>query len=224
MYPDKIFVTHHSPLTERKQKLTDDLKEISNNVEIIWVEKYLPDEIRDDLKEIHDNFKQIKEPYVIEHPYGEYSAYYKKITISEYSLYLKHLYCLNYMKTNNLDNILVLEDDVSLPTHFDNFLQKNMTEFLEMNCDMLIMGESHGRRVKDVIPNKYVYYDKLYKTRCAHAIVYTKNNIDIILDELNNIDNPYDFKLDKIIMDKKLKVCWSYPGLKQGNYLSSLSR
>lgn len=214
-----IYVVHHNELKERKKYLSDILK--FNNVKVDWIEKYHPKDIKVQYDEIISNFIQNDKDELIIHPYGQYKNVYKKISINEFSLYLKHKYVLEQEKDKN-SIVLILEDDIEIVTNFKEFLNENLNEFENSEYDILMMGTAFNFRSKNIKPGKYIHFEPNQKTRCTHAIMYKPNCIPIILKELEKVNYPIDFKLNEIIQKHKLKVAWSEPGLNQKKYKSSL--
>lgn len=189
---DKIFVCHHKPLVERKKQLQKFFQQ--NNVDVEWVEDYLPDDIEYEYKRVIGN-----------------------INDSEISIYLKHQYCFNQQVENNLNYILILEDDVDLPDNFVNYLEICMNEFIEHEpkLDGLMLGSCCGIRSKDIIDGKFVYYENDYMTRCAHAMIFTLEASKKIIKNLKTINYPIDHKLNSIIKKENLKIGWVEPSIKQ---------
>jgi hypothetical protein len=86
---DKIFIVHHKPLIDRKNRLVKILDKLKLDVE--WIESYLPEDV-DYEKEIL-NWQEFEHVEIV-HPYGKYQNFSKKCSISEISLYLKHKECI----------------------------------------------------------------------------------------------------------------------------------
>lgn len=189
---DKIFVCHHTPLKERKTQLQKFFTEHNINVE--WVEQFHPDEIEYEYKRVIGN-----------------------INDSEISIYLKHQYCLNEQVKNNYEHILILEDDVHLPTNFNEYLENCMDEFMsyEPKLDGLMLGSCCGIRSKNIVEEKLIYFEENQLTRCAHAIMFTLNASKKITKKLNAINYPIDHKLNFIIKNENLKIGWVEPPILQ---------
>jgi GR25 family glycosyltransferase involved in LPS biosynthesis len=189
---DKIFVCHHTPLKERKIQLQKFFSEHNINVE--WVEQFHPDEIEYEYKRVIGN-----------------------INNSEISIYLKHQYCLNEQVKNNYEYILILEDDVNLPTNFNEYLENCMDEFMsyEPKLDGLMLGSCCGIRSKNIVEKKLIYFEENQLTRCAHAIMFTLNASKKITKKLNAINYPIDHKLNFIIKNENLKIGWVEPPILQ---------
>lgn len=189
---DKIYVCHHKPLTERKLQLQKFFE--VNDIDVEWVEYYLPDDIEYEYKRVVGN-----------------------INDSEISIYLKHQYCLNQQVENNFNHILVLEDDVDLPDDFVNYLEICMNEFIkhEPKLDGLMLGSCCGISSKNIIEGKFVYYENGYMTRCAHAMIFNLEASKKIIKNLKTINYPIDHKLNSIIKKEDLKIGWVEPSIKQ---------
>lgn len=200
---DKIFVCHHRPLVQRKIELQKFFEQ--NDIEVEWVESYLPDEI--------------------EH---EYKRVVGSLNDSEISLYLKHEYCFKSQVENNIENILILEDDVNLPNNFLNYLERCMKEFTQHTpkLDGLMLGSCCNMHPKNITDDKYVYYEDSNKTRCTHAMIFNLDASRNIIMNLKVINYPIDHKLNWIIKERNLKIGWVEPSIKQksedGTFKSSI--
>tara|TARA_R110000824_G_scaffold107285_9_gene253432 strand:+ start:80 stop:745 length:666 start_codon:yes stop_codon:yes gene_type:complete len=219
MLPTKIYILHHTPLKERKGYLKRALEK--QGIVVEWVEGFKPEEIKEKYEEYlkgHEIFYDT----TIHHPYGKYKNFSKKININELSLYLKYKYCFEQQSEHNYETILILEDDVIIPSNINEYLNNNTLEFLNTDGDILVMGESHHFRVQNK-NGKYIHHHPKNKTRCAHAILYKLKCNSKILNTINIINLPIDFKLNEIMQKENLKVYWSDPGLKQNkNYKTSV--
>lgn len=211
---DKVYIIHHKPLTERKMLLDKYL--IENNIEAEWVEYFLPDEIKENYKEIVGDF--VIDPNARLVCQGQYTYYPNagvKVTIPELSLYLKHKHCIEEQLKNNYQNILILEDDVILFDDFNGFLDKCMSEFNNTNVDMMFIGSDFNFHAPNIQPDKYVYVNENQLTRCAHGYVVNIKCSEKILDHMYPVNLPWDFKLNEIIVLEKLKIAWSEPCIYQ---------
>jgi GR25 family glycosyltransferase involved in LPS biosynthesis len=142
----------------------------------------------------------------------------KTITIKEYSLYLKFEQALKNFLNTQADYCIIFEDDILLCDNFKDYFNTFFLQFQSLNGDMLIIGTAFNEKPLHIQSNVNVYWEERFKTRCAHAILYTKKAARTVVNELHNgIYRGYDHKLNDIIRDKKLKVCWLEPGLHQGS-------
>jgi len=210
---DKIFIIHHTPLQNRKNRLQEILDKLQLDVE--WVESFLPEDVDYD-KETFDcgNFVDIE----IVHPYGRYRNFSKKISISELSLYLKHKECIIKQIKNNYENIIIFEDDVNLDLNLIKFLNNNLNEFQHKvkfdGANLLMLGTAFNFK-STILNGDFIHFNEKQLTRCAHAYVVNINCAQKILDKLYPINLPWDFKLNEIIITENLNVYWSEPGLTQ---------
>jgi GR25 family glycosyltransferase involved in LPS biosynthesis len=212
---DKVFVLHHKDLLDRKDLIEYRLKEESVDYEII--QEFHPNDINyEDYTPKEPNFPNI----TITHPYGVYENFFKKITISELSLYLKHKYCFEKQIEEGYETILILEDDAKIPYNFLTTLNNQLTELDEKNGDVLMMGECFNFKSK-INNGKYIDYDELNRTRCTHAILYKLNATKKIYPHINNITLPIDFKLNEIFQLEQIKVFWTKESIEQNNIFDS---
>ena len=107
----KIYVLNHPDFIERKNKITSELKNQSLDFEII--DKFSPGEFDYDFITNTDYnkyrgifIKQIKDYSYFNNP--------NKVPPSSISLVLKHMECWKIQISNDIKNILILEDDYKL--------------------------------------------------------------------------------------------------------------
>jgi GR25 family glycosyltransferase involved in LPS biosynthesis len=229
---DKIYITHHKPLIERKDFLLKKFNDL-NITNIEWVENFLPNEIEDLHKRIlaeytfnENNTNIVYDICFHMNYYGKTDFIYpentgKHITITELSLYLKHKYALEEQIKNNYNHILILEDDVCLPIGFINYFNISMNEFKNSNSDILVMGKSHNFTSRHIQPGKFIHFGKNQLTRCAHCIIYKLDATKKILKHLDYINFQWDFKLNEIFIKENMNIAWSEPGIIQNRYYNS---
>jgi len=202
---DRVFVCHHQPLADRKICLLDKLK--NNNIDVVWVEDFKGEDIKNVLSAMHKDHPDAGKP----------------VPISLLSLYLKHEKIFNIQKNENLENVLILEDDVDIPNGFESYFNACMKEFAEMNGDLLFLGICCGLEVRNHISNKLVYHEPQYRTRCTHCYVVNKKCLPQILSRIKEYDDAIDWKLNRIIDEFGLKCCWASPAIYQCyNFATSL--
>lgn len=93
----QIYVCHHPLLVDRKDYLSKQLAKY--NLSAKWIEEYSPNNITV--------------------PQSKYN-----LSLTEYSLYLKHEHALQDIIKNNHEYGLILEDDVLLGEDFNDYLIK----------------------------------------------------------------------------------------------------
>jgi GR25 family glycosyltransferase involved in LPS biosynthesis len=220
---DKIFICHHKPLIERKEKVQKFF--IKNSIDVEWVDGFLPEDIENQYDKIvgKDDLKiNFSVPGVQQNQYTLYENAGRIVTIPELSLYLKHQYCFQKQIEEKYDYILILEDDIILPDNFLEYLNFCMVEFInhQPKLDCLILGSCFGFKSQYIQPNKLVHYGPNQLTRCTHSMVFSLSASNKIIKNLYPINWPIDFKLNEIIIKEKLKVAWSEPSLQQASHLN----
>lgn len=230
---DKIFVCHHKPLVHRKKNLQNFFD--NNDIDVEWIENYLPEEIKQDYNNLIGLDELERNPIsynISDERYKLFPGWFghiknfsnnkRDVTIPELSLYLKQKECFEKHIKKKYKNILILEDDIIFPNNFLEYLNKCILEFESHipKLDCLIIGSCCGFKSNNIKSNKFVYYDESNLTRCAHAIVYTLNASEKIYKNLHPINWPIDFKLNEIIIKESLKVGWVEPPLQQASHLN----
>ena len=183
-----IFVVHHNKLVERKQNML--LQFNALGLLPVWIEDFLPETLAIDSSE-------------------------KYINKNEYSLFLKFKKALEMGVQGMHSYFLVLEDDVVLPAEFNNFFSIFFKEFVDINGDLLMVGDCCGLGTPNLILGKHVYWEPSFTTRCGHAILYTRWAAEKILPKLVSPLKGYDHKLNDIIKELNLKSCYLHPGVEQ---------
>ncbi len=186
------FCLHHTDRPDRKENLLKIFKR--EDLEVEWIEDFHPDSINVDALNLQH-----------------------KLNINAISVYLKHQKCYELQKKNNYKNILIFEDDVIIPHGFGfiPFLDKCMIDFESLEGDLLFVGGAFDIKPPVTHPDQTVYTLPGFKSRCAHCYVVSQRCIDIILKNIDVMDDALDWKLNKIIEDNKLKVCYTEPSIQQ---------
>ena len=186
------FCLHHTDRPDRKENLLKVFKR--EDLEVEWIEGFHPDSINVDALNLQH-----------------------KLNINAISVYLKHQKCYELQKKNNYKNILIFEDDVIIPEDFGfiPFLDKCMIDFESLEGDLLFVGGAFDIKPPVTHPDQTVYTLPGFKSRCAHCYVVSQRCIDIILKNIDVMDDALDWKLNKIIEDNKLKVCYTEPSIQQ---------
>ena len=186
----KTFVTHYTPLTNRKEHILNEFRKHNiDNVEFI---------------ETHDR------EVLTENELNKF----EKINNSERSLFLKHIEI--YKKIVNDKGItLVFEDDAVLVENFKEILNDYIINLPE-NFDIIFPGECANLHIFGQNINKYYYRYNMSRGTCFYII----NNkcIQKILDKFeedsnNKISCAIDWYFNKIIPELNLNVYWTEPTL-----------
>ena len=195
---DKIYCLHHLPAVERKNKMLTIFSALDLDVE--FIEGYLPEQVIQ-----HEGFKNI----------------------AESSLYYKHYHCFKDQVQHGYKNILIIEDDATIPANFIPFTGRCMQEFLAMKGDLLMIGGCCGIHPPNVTPDRFVYHQPDFRTRCTHCYVVNESCVKYLADHMEEKYRTIDFKLNQLITDGNLKSCYVEPQVHQdsqkGLYKSLLS-
>jgi GR25 family glycosyltransferase involved in LPS biosynthesis len=134
---------------------------------------------------------------------------------NEYSLYLKQQYCIEQQVQKEIPLIVILEDDVLLPDNFCDFVDNCVSEFTLLKGDLLFLGTCCNITARNIQSDRSVYYEPDYKSRCAHCYAVTLSAARTIMKHIDNRQCAYDFKLNQIIAQEALRVCYAEPGILQ---------
>jgi hypothetical protein len=203
-----IFIIHHIPLKERKEYITKKFSEM--DIEINWIENFLPEEITQEDK---DRVNVDTKDWPREHwPAG------RGMTIGQLSNFLKHEYCINLQCQNKYDVMFVFEDDVNLDNiniPIKKYIEDVYNEFKSTNLDICVVATHDNKKANIMYPERIIQPVFNEYTRCIHAILFKLNAAKIIKENLKEINFNFDFQLNQIIKNKKLTIGWAEPGLTQ---------
>jgi hypothetical protein len=189
----KIFLLHHLPVKERKEKLLEDLAAVNLQYPVVWVENFLPEDIKD--------------------------VYQFRVNIANASLNLKHRYVHEYIINNNIDYGIVLEDDIDLLSvhSLQLFLEKCIEEIKQHEGDILWIGGTNELQAPQQfkIPGTLsVFYEGL-DSRCTHGYIITPKAAKIVFDNFH-LNLPIDHLFNEVIRNnKQIKSGWTDPFLRQ---------
>ncbi len=198
---DKVYITHWSKLTNRKELLSKHL--LDNGIKnSIWVENYDKD---------NWNIDEIKSEYPFIfglNPKG------RNLNYSEISLALKHCWIFKDALIKSYDSIIIFEDDVILDegfiTKFNEYKKQLPTDwdlfFFGSCCDLNINNKKEGVNV--------------YRTnisRCCHAYSISLSGLNKLKNNIPNINEAIDWHFNYIIPDLNLNTYWSEPTIAKQN-------
>jgi len=203
---DKVFVTHFSPLKERKINLEKTLK--SNLIDVSWVEKE-PEDISSFYEFSEKNWLKKIEPF----SYGTIISP-RILKKSELSLAYKHIEIYKFIVKNNIQNALILEDDVIL---INNFV-KNFNIYIEnnpKNWDFIFLGSGCDLRIpiEQRQKNTLCYLKDHPAAKCTDSYIININSAKNILNSIKKITLPIDFELNYLMWLNKCNVYWWEPPL-----------
>jgi glycosyl transferase family 25 len=182
----KFFITHYTPLVDRKTNIVTQLEKHGiTNYEIIEVydrEKLNKTEL--------DKFSQIK--------------------LSEISLFLKHIEVFNKCSD---DIVVVFEDDAVLVDDFMDKLLQYLDELNKYSWDVLFSGGCCDLHINSVV-NKHIYESNGSRGLCMYVLnkgVCSK--LKNIFEKEILIIKPIDHWFNYIKEKYRLKYYWSEPEL-----------
>lgn len=186
----KIYITHYTPLKERKENIIKQLNLYGiNNYE--FIEVYDRDILT---KEDLDKFSHI--------------------TLSETSLFLKHIEIFK-KESNNNEVVIVLEDDAIFVDNFKEKLDKYIEELKNLNnWDVIFTAECCNLHIKNIVKEQIFYSSNGSRGTCMYIL-----NVDVCKKILNIIDNeikickPIDHWFNLIQIKYYLNLYWSEPTL-----------
>lgn len=213
-----IYVTHYTPLKERKRFQLEQLIKLSLT-NSIFIEKHDRENLEAD-----DLIKFNKE----------------KLRLGTVSLFRKHIYAMELIQTSNFKYNLVLEDDAVLDKDFASKLTKGL-EQLPDDYDMVFLGDGCGLHIESSkIKEGQFIYKKCREptnwggnggTRCTDSMIISKKCATKICKcyesmKKNSISLPIDWWLNEVIRYLKLEIYWMEPtiitqGSEQGKFKSS---
>jgi GR25 family glycosyltransferase involved in LPS biosynthesis len=197
---DKIYITHWSKLTSRKDWLISHLSE-KNIHSYTWVENYDKD---------YWNIEDIMLDYPLVfglNPKG------RNLKYSEISLVLKHCWIIKDAFENKYDSVLILEDDAILE---DDFISKfnRYKDQLPTDWDICWVGSCcnlHSKLVQDI----NVYREST--SRCTHTYMISMSCINKIIEYIKFVDDGADWYYNALIEKFNLNNYWFEPSLSSQN-------
>lgn len=194
----KFFCLHHKPATDRRDRLDECFSHHSMEVE--WIELFQPEEI---------DFTTLNLSNRIHND--------QALSEGEISLYMKHRHVIELQKSYEYSDVIIMEDDVILPYDWNmkNYFNQCLEEFDSMQGDILNIGTAFNFSPYLTTPDRLVYHEKHFTTRCAHCYSISNRCIDRVLGDLYTIDDAWDWKLNHLIEKYNLKSCYVEPGIHQ---------
>lgn len=192
----KIYITHYTPLIERKENIINQLK-------IYNIDNYEFIEVYD--RENLTNANIVK---------------FSHITLSETSLFLKHIEIYKkYVDNNKNELVIVLEDDAIFVDNFKEKLDIYVQELEKINdWDVIFTADCCNLHIKSV-KEKLFYSSNGSRGTCMYILnVGVCKKLLNIIDIETSINKPIDHWFNLIQHKYNLKYYWSEPILvKQGS-------
>jgi len=193
---NKVYICHWKKLSNRKEKLLEDLKE-QNIKNYIFIEDY--DKDNWNISELKKTF-----PHVFKKtPSARFLNY------SEISLLLKHYHIILDLYNSDDSYALVLEDDVVFCNNFLDELENCFVDFPD-DWDLIWVGTCCNLHSK-CVPDKKIYPEK--SSRCTHAYMISKKCSEKIINHLDEITEAIDHTYNFFIKKLNLSNYWIEPPL-----------
>lgn len=220
-----VYVTHYTPLKERKESLTKQLEMNKLNYKFI------------------ENYDKESLSYYDLIPFDQSVQHQGHLRKPQISLFLKHIKAYELISKSNNEYSIVFEDDVLLHRNFMIHLENGLKQLPE-DYDMLVIGEGNGSYhipSSMLLPNKLVYKKCLNPTqwggdgttRGTDAYVISKKCATIIANYFSTfgadeVKLNIDWWLNEVCRIFNFNVYWLEPtiiatGSVLGIYKSSIS-
>jgi GR25 family glycosyltransferase involved in LPS biosynthesis len=193
----KIYITHYTPLKDRKQKIIEQLNNY-NLTNYEFIELY-------DRENLTSNEKNK----------------FSNISLSEMSLFLKHIEIFK-KEYNTNEYIIVLEDDAILLNNFKENLNTYINELTQLTMwNVAFTSSCCNLHVKNTIPSNHFYVSNSSRGTCMYIInIGTCKLLLNIYQKQSKIKVPIDHWFNNILTPYNLKYYWSEPVLiEQGSEL-----
>jgi len=187
----KFFITHYTPLVERKQNMIQQLEKYGiNNVE--FIENY--------------DREVLTEQDVCK---------FASIKMSEISLFLKHIEIFN-KEMDTDDIVVILEDDAIFADDFLNKLNQYIEEMNQYDWDILFSGDCCNLHidVDKMSDGKHIYNKSGSRGTCMYVLNKgVCKKLRYIICSETNICEPIDHWFNYVIVKYGLRSFWSEPAL-----------
>lgn len=210
---NKIYVTHYTPLMDRKIKLAKDLADLDMQVQ--WFEQE-PSEA--DIQELHSNTDALWKKKTQDLDYGG-PIPWKYLTKSEISLAYKHIKVYEDMIENGVNTALVLEDDVVFEDDFINKFNFNLMA-TPHDWDMIFIGSGCDLRIAPHRREngKVAYLKPHPASKCTDSYLIKQSAADKLYKTIFPFTMPIDFELNYQMSLHNMHVYWWEPPLiRQGS-------
>jgi hypothetical protein len=210
---EKIYLTHYSPLSHRKQTVTKHLLDTQVGP-INWVEG------EPSLKYIEKNYdKGSRWVQKLESMGTTPLIPIRLLNDAEISLLYKHVKVYEDMVKNKVSSALVLEDDVILSENF----KTNFNLFCSLtprDYDMIFIGSGCNLRIpaSQLVEGRVAYKKDHPASKCTDSYVITYKSAERLLSSILPFTFPIDFELNYQMFKHEMNVYWWEPPLvKQGS-------
>ena len=209
---DKIFITHYSPLKDRKERLLPIIQSFGNDFEFIEEEPAL-----DDLCSLFD-FDEYLWRHKIELLYSGHHPY-RPMKDAEISLVYKHRQVYEKIREQNIQTALVLEDDVLFEEDFENRFNQQLLSSPK-GWDCIFPGSGCNLHIPnhDLEPGRTSYRKTHPASKCTDSYLITGNFVKRMLETMPTHTLPIDYEMSYQFFVNSAQVYWWEPTLiRQGS-------
>ena len=209
----KVYVTHYTPLSDRKEKLVQDLNDLG--IQVSWFEQE-PTQI--EIQKMHKNTDSLWKQKTENLNYGG-PVPWKELTKSEISLAYKHIKVYEDMLEHNIETALVLEDDVVFEDDFINKFNFNLMS-TPHDWDMIFIGSGCNLRIPrhKREQGKIAYLKEHPASKCTDSYLIKRSASAKLYETIFPFTMPIDFELNHQMNRHDMSVYWwEPPVIKQGS-------
>jgi len=207
---DKVYISHWSPLTDRRANLEHALK--GYGIEAEWVTQYDKRSLTQEIIDAHYKL----DPALFAHRSSlagrRESEKLYKLNLAEIANAITHIHFYREMVNHGYETALILEDDIILAPNFVELLKYYMRQ-LPDNWDMLYPGSGSGLHVPNPDPKVNVYLHPHRGSRTADSYIIRKGAAEKILSTAVPFVLPFDWELHFHQLHHDLQVYWGEPSL-----------
>ncbi len=145
-----------------------------------------------------------------------------KILPKEACVFLAHREILESVLENGYKSFLILEDDALVGDLKDpeEFFSRACREFEESDADIAFLAQVPDNwhcKINNTREDQVLYHNVRKCSLATHCYTIKTDKIPFILENLT-LDLPIDHEYTRLIEKLKLKVAWSFPGVRQGTH------
>lgn len=224
---EQTYILHCKLLSERKQYLDSKLKDIGIcNPQ--WITDFDASELTEELiNSYYTEDQEVCKRRIL--PLWDISQHIeRRLGIAEISLAIKYVTALNKIANSELEFGLILEDDCLFCEDFSNIFQKYLND-TPPDWDVIHVGNGFGMHPVNYISvhNRTSYKMKHPASRCAEAVLVSKNSAKLMSETIKPFYMAADWELAYQYFLHNLNVYWWEPALitqgsHNGTFTSSL--
>lgn len=206
---DRIYISHYTKLTDRKEYLQKALSFVDN--EIRWIEEFDREDLTEDIIKKYIA-KDVRYPKEMNAP-----AKNGQMNLAEIGCSISHFYAFNEIVEKGFQNAILFEDDIVILPEFSN-LNEYLKE-IPSDFDIIHIGDYLGRKPRGITKGRYIYREGAGKGGASYIVShrFAERVKDIKIRRV----------VDRFLDDLHPRIYWLYPpvciqGTKNGKYKSAV--